>query len=129
MRTNLTFDTEKLHEQDRHWVHPWEDLKALPKAERTIIAQSEGIYLHDSDGNKLIDGPAGMWCVNIGHGREEMAQAISEQVMRMPYYSPWSLGNVPAAELAEKLAELTPGDLNHVFFTTGGSTSVDSALR
>jgi adenosylmethionine-8-amino-7-oxononanoate aminotransferase len=70
-----------------------------------------------------------MWCVNIGHGREEMAQAISEQVMRMPYYSPWSLGNVPAAELAEKLAELTPGDLNHVFFTTGGSTSVDSALR
>jgi adenosylmethionine-8-amino-7-oxononanoate aminotransferase len=129
MRTNLTFDTEKLHEQDRHWVHPWEDLKALPNAARTIVAQSEGIYLHDSDGNKLIDGPAGMWCVNIGHGREEMAQAISEQVMRMPYYSPWSLGNVPAAQLAEKLAELAPGDLNHVFFTTGGSTSVDSALR
>lgn len=129
MRTNLTFDTKKLQEQDRHWVHPWEDLKALPKAERTIIAQAEGIYLHDSDGNKLIDGPAGMWCVNIGHGREEMAQAISEQIMRMPYYSPWSLGNVPASELAEKLTELTPGDLNHVFFTTGGSTSVDSALR
>ncbi|MCK4868814.1 MAG: aminotransferase class III-fold pyridoxal phosphate-dependent enzyme, partial [Alphaproteobacteria bacterium] len=129
MRTNLTFDTKKLQEQDRHWVHPWEDLKALPKAERTIIAQAEGIYLHDSDGNKLIDGPAGMWCVNIGHGREEMAQAISEQIMRMPYYSPWSLGNVPASELAEKLTELTPGDLNHVFFTTGGSTAVDSALR
>lgn len=129
MRSNLTFDTETLHEQDRHWVHPWEDLKALPGTERTIIAQSEGIYLHDSDGNRLIDGPAGMWCVNIGHGREEMAQAIAEQVMRMPYYSPWSLGNVPAAQLAEKLAELTPGDLNHVFFTTGGSTSVDSALR
>jgi len=129
MPSNLTFDTEKLHEQDRHWVHPWESLKGLPTAKRTIIAQSEGIYLHDSDGNKLIDGPAGMWCVNIGHGREEMAQAISEQVMRMPYYSPWSLGNVPAAQLAEKLAELSPGDLNHVFFTTGGSTSVDSALR
>ncbi|MDH5556447.1 MAG: aminotransferase [Alphaproteobacteria bacterium] len=129
MRRNMTFDTEKLHEQDRHWVHPWENLKTVRKAERTIIAQSEGIYLHDSDGNKLIDGPAGMWCVNIGHGREEMAQAISEQVMRMPYYSPWSLGNVPAAQLAEKLAELAPGDLNNVFFTTGGSTSVDSALR
>ena len=69
MRTNLTFDTERLHEQDRHWIHPWEDIKALPNAERTIIAQAEGIYLHDSDGNRLIDGPAGMWCVNIGHGR------------------------------------------------------------
>ena len=128
-RSNLPFDTGRIREQDRHWVHPWEDLKALPGAERTIIAQSEGIYLYDSDGNRLIDGPAGMWCVNIGHGRREMAQAIAEQVTRMPYYSPWSLGNVPAAELAEKLAELTPGDLNHVFFTTGGSTAVDSALR
>ncbi len=126
---NLPFDTGRLHEQDRHWVHPWEDLKALSGAERTIIVQSEGIYLYDSDGNRLIDGPAGMWCVNIGHGRHEMAQAIAEQVTRMPYYSPWSLGNAPAAELAEKLAGLTPGDLNHVFFTTGGSTAVDSALR
>ena len=129
MRSNMTFDTERLHEQDRHWVHPWENLQKLPDAKRTIIAQSEGIYLHDTDGNRLIDGPAGMWCVNIGHGREEMAQAISEQVMRMPYYSPWSLSNVPAAELAAKLASLTPGDLNHVFYTTGGSTAVDSALR
>ena len=129
MRPNLTFDTEKIREQDRHWVHPWEDFKSLDHVERTIIAQSEGIYLHDSDGNRLIDGPAGMWCMNIGHGREEMAQAISEQVMRMPYFSPWSLGNPPAAELGEKLAQLTPGDLNHVFYTTGGSTAVDSALR
>jgi adenosylmethionine-8-amino-7-oxononanoate aminotransferase len=127
--TNLTFDTEKLREQDRHWVHPWEDFKSLNHVERTIIAQSEGIYLHDSDGNRLIDGPAGMWCMNIGHGREEMAQAIAEQVMRMPYFSPWSLGNPPAAELGEKLAQITPGDLNHVFYTTGGSTAVDSALR
>ncbi len=129
MRPNLTFDTEKIREQDRHWVHPWEDFKSLDHVERTIIAQSEGIYLHDTDGNRMIDGPAGMWCMNIGHGREEMAQAIAEQVMRMPYFSPWSLGNPPAAELGEKLAELTPGDLNHVFFTTGGSTAVDSALR
>ncbi len=129
MRTNLKFDTARLRKQDRHWIHPWENFKTLDKIERTIIAQSEGIYLHDSDGNRLIDGPAGMWCMNIGHGREEMAQAISEQVMRMPYFSPWSLGNPPAAELGEKLAELTPGDLKHVFYTTGGSTAVDSALR
>lgn len=129
MRPNLTFDTEKLREQDRHWVHPWQDFRTLNHVERTIIAQSEGIHLYDTDGNRMIDGPAGMWCVNIGHGREEMAQAIAEQVMRMPYFSCWSLSNPPAAELGEKLAQLTPGDLNHVFYTTGGSTAVDSALR
>jgi adenosylmethionine-8-amino-7-oxononanoate aminotransferase len=67
--------------------------------------------------------------VNIGHGREEMAQAIAEQASRMSYYSPWSLTNPPAAALSEKLAGLAPGDLKHVFFTTGGSTAVDSALR
>ena len=70
-----------------------------------------------------------MWCVNIGHGNAEMAEAIAAQIRRMTYCSPWSLGNVPAAELSEKLAELSPGDLDHVFYTTGGSTAVDSALR
>ena len=129
MRSNLQFDTKRIREQDRHWVHPWENFKTLDRAERTVIARSEGIYLYDSDGNRLIDGPAGMWCVNVGHGREEIAQAIAEQAIRMSYYSPWSLTNAPAAELSEKLADLAPGDLKHVFFTTGGSTAVDSALR
>ncbi len=129
MSSNLHFDTEQIREQDRHWIHPWENFKTAKWATRTIIARAEGIYLTDTDGNRLIDGPAGMWCVNIGHGTGEMADAIAEQVRRMPYYSPWSLGNVPAAELSAKLAGLAPGDLDHVFFTTGGSTAVDSALR
>lgn len=129
MLSNLHFDTEEIREQDRHWIHPWENFKTAATAERTIIAGSEGIYLTDTEGNRLIDGPGGMWCVNIGHGNNEMAEAIAEQVRRMPYYSPWSLGNVPAAELSAKLAALAPGDLDHVFFTTGGSTAVDSALR
>ena len=129
MISNLHFDTEQIREQDRHWIHPWENFQTVGTAARTIIARSEGIYLTDTEGNRLIDGPAGMWCVNIGHGNSEMAEAIAEQVRRMPYYSPWSLGNVPAAELSAKLAALAPGDLDHVFFTTGGSTAVDSALR
>ena len=129
MISNLHFDTEQIREQDRHWIHPWENFQTAGTAARTIIARSEGIYLTDTEGNRLIDGPAGMWCVNIGHGNSEMAEAIAEQVRRMPYYSPWSLGNVPAAELSAKLAALAPGDLDHVFFTTGGSTAVDSALR
>ena len=129
MLSNLHFDTDEIRAQDSHWIHPWENFKTAKSATRTIIAGSEGIYLTDTDGNRLIDGPAGMWCVNIGHGNEEMAEAIAEQVRRMTFYSPWSLGNVPAAELSAKLAGLAPGDLDHVFFTTGGSTAVDSALR
>ena len=77
----------------------------------------------------MIDGPAGMWCVNIGHGRREIADAIARQAAEMAYFSPWSVGNAPAARLAEKMAALAPGDLNHVFFSSGGSTAVDSALR
>ena len=122
-------ETPVLQQQDNYYVHPWENLHKLGQNERTIITRSEGIYVYDSDGNKLIDGPAGMWCVNAGHGRREIADAIAAQALEMPFFSPWSVGTAPSGRLAEKLAELAPGDLNHVFFTTGGSTAVDSALR
>lgn len=121
--------TPVLQANDNLFVHPWDDMNSLDENTRTILSSSEGIYVRDSDGNALMDAPAGMWCVNIGHGRREMADAIAAQVMQLPYNSPWSLANEPAAELAAKLGELSPGDLNHVFFTTGGSTAVDSALR
>jgi adenosylmethionine-8-amino-7-oxononanoate aminotransferase len=123
-------NTRETRDRDnRYFIHPWEDMGDLGKNERTVAASGEGIYLIDSDGNKMIDGPAGMWCTQIGYGRKEMADAIAEQVMRMPYFSPFSLTNDVSAKLAEKLASLTPGDLNHVCFTTGGSTAVDTALR
>ena len=122
-------DTATLRRQDNFYLHPWENIEKLDTNERTIISRSEGIYVYDSDGNRLIDGPAGMWCVNAGHGRREIADAMAKQALEMPYFSPWSVGTPPSGQLAEKLAELAPGDLNHVFFTTGGSTAVDSALR
>ena len=115
--------------KDNLIVHPWEDLQNLGKNEREALTRSEGIYVHDLEGNRYIDGPAGMWCVNVGYGRREIADAVSKQLLDMPYDSPWSFSNVPAAELASRLIEYTPGDLNHVFYTTGGSTAVDSALR
>ena len=121
--------TRTLQGQDNYFVHPWESMNALGKNERTIVTKADGIYVYDSDGNKLIDGPAGMWCVNVGHGRQEIADAMSSQAMEMPYSSPFSMGAQPSGVLAEKLAALAPGDLNKVFFTTGGSTAVDSALR
>lgn len=128
-KNQLPLDTAQLQAQDNHVVHPWEDFKTIGRNKRTIVGRAEGIYIYDSDGNRLIDGPAGMWCVNIGHGRREIADAIARQAMDMAYFSPWSVGNAPAAQLADKLASLSPGDLNHVFFSSGGSTAVDSALR
>lgn len=125
----LSNRTATLQALDNSVLHPWDDLGKAGTNARTVISRSEGIYVYDSDGNRLIDGPGGMWCVNVGHGNEEIAQAIAEQCRTMPYYSPWGLANEPAAELAAALAERSPGDLNHVFFTTGGSTAVDSALR
>ena len=112
-----------------YWVHPWEALDAIGSQNRTITSSGKGIYVYNENGDKLIDGPGGMWCTQIGYGRQEMADAVAAQVLKMPYNSPWSFANEPAAVLAEKLAQLSPGDLNHVFFTTGGSTAVDTAVR
>ena len=88
------------------------------------------MYVTDSTGRRLLDGIAGLWCVNIGHGRREMADAIARQVMDMDYYNPFGASaNVPAAELGARLADLSPGSLNHVYYSCGGSTANDAAIR
>ncbi|OED38901.1 hypothetical protein AB833_17870 [Chromatiales bacterium (ex Bugula neritina AB1)] len=115
--------------RDNQFIHPWDDINSFDVNRRTVLSRGEGVYVYDSEGNKLLDAPAGMWCINIGHGRREMADAVAEQIMQLSYNSPWSLASEPAGQLAEKLGELSPGDLNHVFFTTGGSTAVDTAIR
>jgi putrescine aminotransferase len=125
----MSTNTADLKRSDNQFIHPWDDIAKLGKNERTVVEKGDGIYVYDSDGKRLLDGPGGMWCVNIGHGREEMAQAVYDQIMQLPYTSPWSLTTGPAAKFSEALAAEAPGDLNHAFFTTGGSTAVDSALR
>lgn len=114
---------------NRHHLHPWDAMWSYGAADRVVTSRGEGIYLYDDRGRRLIDGPGGMWCVQVGHGRREMAAAIGEQALRLSYNSPWGFANEPAARLARKLADLSPGDLNTVMFTTGGSTAVDTALR
>ncbi len=114
---------------NEHFLHPWEMMASLGEANRTISTRAEGIYVYDETGRRLIDGPGGMWCAQIGYGRRDMADAIAEQVMKLAYHSPWNTAGEPSAMLARKLAELAPGDLNHVSFTTGGSTAVDTAIR
>ncbi len=129
MNLPRNLDTAALQEKDNLVVHPWEDITKIGAQQRTIVEKGDGIYVTDSDGNRLIDAPAGMWCVNLGHGREEIINAMAEQARDLSYFSPWSIGTVPAALLAEKLGEHAPGDLKHVSFSTGGSTAVDTALR
>ena len=111
-----------------HFFHPWERM-GTEAADRVVAAKAEGIHIVDAEGRRFIDGPGGMWCVQIGYGRREMAEAIGEQAMRLAYHSPWSFASEPSALLARRLAEMAPGDLGSVFFTTGGSSAVDSALR
>lgn len=121
---------QDLTDWDRdHNLHPWAGTDGFGSDEYMRVNSAQGIYIWDDAGKKYIDGPGGMWCVQIGYGRAEMAKAIGKQVMEMPYASPWSFTTQPAAILAKKIAEMTPGDLNTVHFTTGGSTAVDTALR
>ena len=122
--------SEDLHSWDReHFIHPWHDMNSWRNYDNMLVDGADGIYMYDETGKKFIDGPGGMWCVQIGYGHKEMADAIADQVMKMPYASPFTNVTQPGAILAKKIADLAPGDLNNVFFTTGGSTAVDSALR
>lgn len=123
-------DTETLREWDRtHQIHPWAALDDWRGYDNMLVDSADGIYMWDGEGKRYIDGPGGMWCTQIGYGRRDMAEAIAEQVIRLPYTSPFTNTTEPSAVLARRLAEMAPGDLNNVFFTTGGSTAVDTALR
>lgn len=120
---------EKIRTWDNnHFLHPWESM-GTEGADRVVAAAGDGIHIVDAEGNRFIDGPGGMWCVQIGYGRREMAEAIADQAMKLAYHSPWAFASEPSAVLARRLAQMAPGDLNSVFFTTGGSSAVDSALR
>ena len=113
----------------RHLVQPWPFAGSVGTEARALIGEGEGIYITDGDGKRLIDGPAGMWCVNVGHRRQELAKVMYDQAMALSYNTPWYTMNAPSAELAERIAAYAPGDLDHVFFTTGGSSAVETALR
>jgi adenosylmethionine-8-amino-7-oxononanoate aminotransferase len=125
------YDTAAISETDRaHFLHPWQIFDAIAEEGALPIAAAEGAYIYDADGNRYLDAVGGLWCTNIGLGRDEMADAIADQVRKMAYASPFvDMTNIPAATLAAKLAELAPGDLNHVALSCGGSTAIDTAYR
>ncbi len=132
MRANFTqYDNEDLRQKDRdHNIHPWTDFSTFKQEGSEVMAEAEGVYVYNAEGERYMDGIGGLWCVNIGYGRDEMAQAMADQVRRIPYYSTFThLTTPPAAELAAKLAELAPASINHVFYGTGGSMANDTAIR
>jgi adenosylmethionine-8-amino-7-oxononanoate aminotransferase len=130
-QTNLKYDRQQIWEWDRkHWVHPWTDFSVFKEKGSTVIAEGDGPFIYDADGKRYIDGIGGLWCVNIGYGREEMAQAIADQCRRLCYYATFvDTTTPPAAELAHKLAQIAPKGLGHVFYSTGGSEANDQAVR
>ena len=114
---------------DDRILYPGEYLEYRGEDSRTFIDKSKGIYLYDKTGHKMIDGPGGMWNVNVGHGVKEIADAVHEQIRKMPFASPFSESTEIATTYASRLVKYAPGDLKRVFFTSGGSSAVDSALR
>lgn len=113
-----------------HHMHPFSTNDDLAKKGARVITRAEGCWLTDSDGNRILDGMAGLWCVNIGYGRRELADAAALQMQELPYYNTFfQTTHVPSLNLAARLAELAPGDLNHVFFACSGSEANDTNLR
>ncbi|MEE9198215.1 MAG: aspartate aminotransferase family protein [Dehalococcoidia bacterium] len=94
-----------------------------------IIVNGEGIYLENAEGERFIDGISGLWVVNAGHGRKEIADAVYDQIQRVNYANTFKYGNIPAIKLATKLAQITPGDLSKTFFCSGGAEAVETAIK
>ncbi len=122
--------TTELHDADARMLHPWSALNT-PSPVFTWSAEDRagGVFVEAEDG-RLLDGTAGLWCVNVGYGRSEIGAAMQAQAARLPYASTFGkLTHAPAAKLAARLADHAPGDLTRVIFSTGGSTANETALR
>ncbi len=131
MTSHSKLNTAELQAMDAaHYLHPFTDHKELGERGTRIIERAEGVYLWDSEGNKVLDGMAGLWCVNIGYGRKELAEAAYKQMLQLPYYNSFfQCANPPAVQLAKAIADIAPAHMNHVFFTGSGSESNDTVLR
>lgn len=123
--------TEELQALDAaHHMHPFTCNGELAQKGARVITRADGVTLTDSEGNQILDAMAGLWCVNIGYGRDELADVAARQMRELPYYNTFfQTTHRPAIELAQKIAELAPGDLNNVFFAGSGSEANDTNLR
>lgn len=123
--------TSRLQELDRqHFRHPFTDHKELGELGSRVITRADNVYLWDSNENKLLDAMAGLWCVNVGYGRQRLVNAATKQLAELPYYNSFfQCTHPPAIELACMLADITPANLKEVFFTNSGSEANDTVIR
>lgn len=131
MTLDIPIDTDNILTSDGHLIQSFANLNNLKQQDaRTAIVSAKGAYVTDSEGNRLIDGIGGLWCVNVGHGRTEIIDAIAEQLKMLDYYSTfYNFTHPAAAELAKKVTSLAPEGLNHVYFANSGSVANDTAVR
>ncbi|MET1079851.1 MAG: aspartate aminotransferase family protein [Pseudomonas sp.] len=131
--TKQASNPQTLHWQglsDAHHLAPFSDFKQLKEKGPRIITKADGVYIWDSEGNKILDAMAGLWCVAIGYGRDELAEAASKQMKELPFYNLFfQTAHPPVLELAKAISDIAPAGMNHVFFTGSGSEGNDTMLR
>ncbi len=114
----------------RHYLHPFTDHRGLGRKGARVITAAEGVYIQDSEGNRILDGMAGLWCVNLGYGRRELIDAATRQMQELPYYNSFfQTTHPPAIELAAVLDEISPAQFRHTFFTGSGSEANDTVIK
>lgn len=113
-----------------HYLHPFTDHHELGGKGSRIITSADGVYITDSDGNRILDGMSGLWCVNLGYGRQDLVEASTRQMQQLPYYNSFfQSSHPPAIELSELLGEVSPEGFNHTFFTGSGSEANDTVIK
>ena len=127
-KQNTTGDWQS--RDSRHYLHPFTDYQELGAKGSRIITRADGIYIWDSDRNKILDGMAGLWCVNLGYGQQALIEAAYRQMQELPYYNSFfQTAHPPAIELAELLCDISPERFKHSFFTGSGSEANDTVIR
>ena len=113
-----------------HYLHPFTDYKDLGEKKSRIITRADDVYIYDVDGNRILDGMSGLWCVNAGYGRDELVDAAENQMRELPYYNSFfQCAHPPSIELSRMLQEVTQPQLNHAFYTGSGSEAIDTLIR
>ncbi|WP_320415534.1 aspartate aminotransferase family protein [Candidatus Litorirhabdus singularis] len=126
--TRSSSDWQQLDQ--RHYLHPFSDFKALGQQGSQIISRAEGIYIYDNEGRQILDGMSGLWCCSLGYGQQSIAAAVYAQLQELPYYNSFfQCAHPPVIELSQRLAEVAPKHMNNVFFTSSGSEANDTCLR
>ena len=129
MSSDAPIDLAKVRKQDLdHVWHPLKQHQGMTQDDLAVIVSADGCEITDSEGNTYIDAYGGIWNVNVGYGRQEIVDAVHKQMQTLPFYPSIQI-NVPAAQLAARLAELLPGDLNHLFFVNSGSEANETAIK